>query len=130
MGTAATKKQKVGQKAAVNTGQVVAHTGIVTTQLGKALQDDRVSGGIGTAVTYATGDEQKGYIATQTAEDVGATMESSGRVMKHSGRGLKQLGRGHGKKSHKQGIKSEKKAEKVDLERAARGSAGLTLLFG
>ena len=99
------KAKKMGEKAAVNVGQVVANEGTVQVQVGKALREN------------------------PSTENLGETLVTTGRTQKHLGRSLKAVGRGDMEGAESQGEKALNKAKKIDLEKAALAGAELELIF-
>ena len=97
--------KKVGQKASVGLGNVVAYQGKASVAVGKALV--KVDGG----------------------ENIGETLISTGRVEKHTGRGYKQLGRGNRQGAVNQSGKVMDAVKKIDLEKAVKAGEEAAIMF-
>ena len=97
--------KKLGQKATLGLGNVVANEGKVSVAVGKVLRD------------------QAG------TENIGETLISTGRVEKHTGRGLKKIARGDMEAARNQSAKSMTQARKIDLEKVVLATKEAEVIF-
>ena len=96
---------KMGQKATLGLGNVVAYEGKASVAVGKVLR------------------EQDG------TENIGETLVSTGRVERATGRGIKKLARGDMDGARNQSAKSMTQAKKIDLEKVVLAGKEAEVIF-
>lgn len=99
------KAKKIGEKAGLGLGQVVANEGRVSIAVGKVLKEN------------------------EETENIGETLISTGRVERSTGRGIKKLSRGDMEGANKQGERALEQAKKIDLEKAVLAGKEAEILF-
>lgn len=96
---------KIGQKATLGLGNVVANEGKVSIAVGKVLRD------------------QEG------TQNIGETLISTGRVERATGRGIKKLARGDMDGARNQSAKSMTQIRKIDLEKVVLAGKEAEVIF-